>query len=80
MSDYINWLTSFKYELDDAGNKATDADFILTVMNGTHDEYSDFVSAMTSKQEISAIVVNDLMNQLIKKDDLKGTMKNHWNK
>ena len=62
MSDYINRLTSFKLELDDAGNKVTDADFIFTIMNGTHDEYDDFVSAMTSKQEISAIVVNDLMN------------------
>ena len=40
-------------ELDDAGNKVTDADFILTIMNGTH---GDFVSAITSKQEISAIV------------------------
>ena len=35
---------------------------------------------MTSKQGIIAIFVNDLMNQLIKEDDLRRSMKNHGNK
>ncbi len=80
MSDYINRLTTWKHELDDADNKVSDSDYILTIMNGTHDEYGDFVSAMTAKKEINNIVVNDLINQLIKEDDLRRTMKHHENK
>ena len=48
-------------------------------MNGIH-EFGEFVSAMISKHEISDIFVNDLMNQLIKEDDLRRTIKNNGNK
>ena len=51
MSEYFSRLTKLKNELDDAGNKVSDQDLILTIMNGTHAEYGDFVSAMTGKKE-----------------------------
>ena len=66
MSEYFSRLTKLKNELDDAGNKVSDQDLIRTIMNGTHAEYGDFVSAMTGKKEIDKIVANDLIAQLIK--------------
>ena len=53
MSDYINRLSSLKQELTDAGNTVSDQDFILTIMNGTHDEFGDYVSAVTGKKKIN---------------------------
>ena len=75
MSDYINRLMQYKNELKDAGNEVSDKDFILTIMNGTHNEYGNFVSAMTGKKNIDEIAANDLINQLIKEDDLRRSMK-----
>jgi hypothetical protein len=47
MSDYLNRLTSLKEELNEAGNQVSEQDFVLTIMNGTHEEYGKFVSATT---------------------------------
>ena len=67
-------MTSLKQELKDAGNQVSDQDFILTIMNGTHEDYGDFVSAVTGKKAVDKLEVNDLIDQLIKEDDLKRTM------
>ena len=74
MSDYLNRLTSLKQELTEAGNQVSDSNFILTIMNGTHEDYGDFVSAITGKTTIDKLAANTLMTQLIQEDDLRQSM------
>ena len=74
VSEYINKLSSLKQELCDAGNTVSDQDFILTIMNGTHSEFGDFVSSITGKKKINELTSSDLIKQLIKEDLLRRTM------
>lgn len=76
MNVYINRLSILRSDLKDAGNEVSDQDYLLTIMNGTHSEYGDYVSAMTGKKKVTDIQVDDLISQLIKEDDLRRTMNN----
>ena len=80
MRDYINRLSSLKQELKDAGNEVDDKDYILTIMNGTHKDYGDYVSAMTGKKKVSELTSEALIDQLIKEDDLRRSMKSNDHK
>ena len=44
-------------------------------MDGTHADNCDFVLAMTGKKELIKIVANDLIDQLIKENNLRTFMK-----
>ena len=79
MESYLSRLTSLKQELTDAGSDVSDSDFILTIMNGTHEDYGDFVSAISGKQTIDKLVVGTLMTQLKQEDDLRRSI-NHKEK
>lgn len=74
MGDYLYRLTSLKQELHEAGNTVSDPDFILTIMNGTHEEYGGFVSAITGKQTIDKIQSADLMRQLQQEEEFRTSM------
>ena len=50
MREYLDHLTALSQELRDSGNEVRNKDFILTIMNGTHDEFSSFVSSMWGKK------------------------------
>ncbi len=76
MSDYVNHLYSIKQELKDAGSEPSEKDFILTIMNGTHAEYGNYVSAMTGKKKVDELTSTELISQLIQEDDLRSTMRN----
>ena len=80
MRDFINRLMALKQEVVEAGCAVTDTDYILTIMTGTHDEFGDFVSAMTGKQTIDKLVVDDFVGQLINEDELRKSMQHRDNK
>ena len=74
MVEYLNRLTSLKQELTEAGNAVNDPDFILTIMNGTHEEYGDYVSAISGKETIDKLKVDEFMKKLIQEDALRTSM------
>ena len=74
MSDYVKRLTAFSHDLKSAGNEVKDADFILTLVNGTHEEFGAFVSAVCGKKGVNDIVKTDIISQLIKEDELRRSM------
>ena len=71
MREFINRLTDLKNDLDDLDYKFGEHDFIMTIMSGIYDEFSEILFAMTWKKSIQDIDVTDLINQLIKIDDLR---------
>ena len=71
MREFINRLTDLKNDLDDLDYKFAEHDFIMTIMSGIYDEFSEILFAMTWKKSIQDIDATDLINQLIKIDDLR---------
>ena len=59
MRDYLNNLTNLSHELKAAGLTINDSDFILTMMNGTHHEFGDYVSSICGKQKIDQLKIID---------------------
>ena len=65
MSDYISSLDELHEQIKDAGYTISDTDCILTLLNGTHTEFSDFVSSVTGKQKVSELNLVDLKEKLM---------------
>ncbi len=74
MTDYIDRLTSLSQDLTSADCTVTEPDFILTLLNGTHEEFGNFVSAACSKKAAKDLKKNELISLLIKEDDLQRSM------
>jgi len=49
VSEFIDRLTTLKQELIGAGSQVSDPNFIIALMMGTHEEFGDYVSAITAK-------------------------------
>ena len=63
MSDYVNRLTALSHDLKIAGNEIKDFYFILTLLNGTHEEFRAFFSAVCGKKAVINIVKIDIISQ-----------------
>lgn len=69
MSAYLNRLGTMKQELAAAGLNVSDLEFILTIINGTHDEFGQFVWLDCGKLE--DMKVDDLSARLQAEEDAR---------
>ena len=74
MSDYVIRLTAMSHDLKSAGAEVKDSDLILTLVNGTNDEFGAYISAICGMKKIDEIVKTEIISQLIKEDDLRRSM------
>ena len=74
MVDYIDRLTSLSQDLAGADCAVSEQDFILTLLNGTHEEFGSFISASCAKQSAKELKKATLIPLLIKEDYLQGSM------
>ena len=69
--DYLHKLERLQRELGQGGKTVNNDDIVLTVMQGTHEEFGDFVSSVTGKRSLDQIDLDDLKASLIKEDELR---------
>lgn len=69
MISYLKRLRMMKQELAAAGLNVGDLEFILTIINGTHDEFGEFVWSHCGKLE--DMKVDDLSARLVEEYDVR---------
>ena len=74
MSDYICHLDELHSQIKNAGYEISNTDCILTILNGTHNEFSDFVSSVTGKQKVNELKLDELKEKLIREDQYRRSM------
>ena len=75
IADYIDKLTSYSLDLANAENTVTDQEFILTLLDGTHEEFGSFISAVCAKKAAKDLNKQEVISLLIKEDDLRRLVK-----
>ena len=71
MMDFISRLKSLRSELEGANHTVSDQTMILTLLLGCNNDFGDYVSAVTSKKATNEIVLEDLINLLIREDEYR---------
>ena len=74
MSDFVDRLTSISREITSSGSKVEDADFLLTLMNGIHEEFGAYVSAISGKKSVNEVTKDEIIPLLIREDELRRSM------
>lgn len=73
MNGYVGRLTALSHDLKSAGAEVKDTNFILTLVDGMHDKFGAYVSAVCGKK-VAEIVKADIISQLVKEDELRRYM------
>ncbi len=75
VSDYISYLAGINAQIKSSGYEMSEIDCILTLLNGTNDEFSEFMSSVTAKAKVSELKLKDLEDKLIAEDNFRRSFK-----
>ena len=76
MENFISKLRVLKSKLLESGHTVDGPGFALTIIGGTHKEFGSYISAVTAKDDTTALDPEVLIKLLVKEDKLRRTCHN----